>query len=82
MKINAEKFDDIAVTSICESPNTPKITNIAYEEVNKEIITHFISLKIKNKTPIMIKTTYMLNTMISFFTKFITSFAIISTPPK
>ena len=51
MKINAEKFDDIAVTSICESPNTPKITNIAYEEVNNEIITHFISLKIKNKTP-------------------------------
>ena len=35
-----------------------------------------------NKTAIIIKITDMLNTMISFFTKFITSFAIISTPPK
>ena len=82
MKINAEKFDDIAVTSICECPNTPKITNIAYEEVNNEIITHFISLKIKNKTTIIIKITDTLNKMMSFLTKFITSFAIISTPPK
>jgi hypothetical protein len=31
MKINAEKFDDIAVTSICERPSIPKITIIAYE---------------------------------------------------
>jgi len=29
MKINAEKFDEIAVTSICAKPSTPKITIIA-----------------------------------------------------
>ena len=29
IKINAEKFDEIAVTSICENPSIPNITTIA-----------------------------------------------------
>ena len=46
ININAEKLEDMAVISIWEKPITPKITNTEYSELNKQINTNFICLKI------------------------------------
>ena len=46
MKINAEKLDEIAVTSICESP---KIPNITIRDKTKNI-TNFQSTTLENKS--------------------------------
>ena len=46
ININAEKLDEIAVTSICKKLIKPKITNTEYIELNKQINTNFICLKI------------------------------------
>ena len=82
MNIKDEKLEDIAVTSICINAIMPKITNTEYAELNKQIITNLMSLNIKNKTKIIITVTKKLNMIMSFLTKLITSFAIISTPPR
>ena len=45
MNINAEKLEDMAVTSICKKLITPNITNTEYMELNKQIKTNIICLK-------------------------------------
>ena len=82
MKIRAEKFDDIAVTSIWVNPRTPNIIMTEYAELKRHRNTHFICRKIKNNTKIIIRTTERLKIKISFLTKLMTSLAIISTPPR
>ena len=64
ININAEKFDETAVTSIWVIPSIPIITIIEYSELVKHIITHIICLKIKNKTNIIIKITNILKSII------------------
>ena len=54
IKIRAEKFDEIAVTSILDKPSIPNITITVYKELDKHIITHLICLNIKNNTKIII----------------------------
>ena len=82
INIKDEKLDDMAVTSICMNAIMPKITKTEYAELNKQIITNLMSLNIKNKTTIIIKVTKKLKIIMSFLTKLITSFAIISIPPR
>ena len=46
IKTNAEKLEDIAVISIWKKLIAPNITNTEYTELNKQIKTNFICLKI------------------------------------
>ena len=46
ININAEKLEEIAVTSIWKKLIIPNITNTEYIELNKQIKTNFICLKI------------------------------------
>ena len=46
MNINAEKLEEMAVTSIWKKLIMPNITNTEYTELNKQIKTNFICLNI------------------------------------
>ena len=78
----AIKLEEITVISQAKNPSAPALAITEHTQIRIGIITHLISLKIRNKTIIRIRIKALPYTSKSFFTKVTISSAIILTPPK